>query len=77
MINWRKGPPPSLGWWPASNNRDAAVYRWWDGKRWSLSCFDVYTAEYAGYIAKTKVSNSGHLIEWTDRPEWWPESSKT
>ena len=77
MTKWHSGPPRSIGWWPASNNRGEGIYRWWDGKRWSLACGDSCTAEGAGVIAAVKVSNSGHLIEWTDRPKSWPSRSRT
>ena len=32
---WHKGPPPSIGWWPASRTGTRGFYRWWDGKQWS------------------------------------------
>lgn len=31
---WRSGPPPSVGWWPASKRGDPTVLRWWGGSNW-------------------------------------------
>ena len=76
MTTWRKGPPPSIGWWPASVRRNVGTLRWWDGKAWSLECWNGLTAEWAGHRAKCP-SPAQKAIEWTDRPAWWPERSKT
>lgn len=40
MTDWKKGPPPSEGWWPASRYRDLKVRRFYKlGKGWSLAVF--------------------------------------
>lgn len=33
---WRKGPPPTKGWWNASTERNPVARRWWNGRHWSL-----------------------------------------
>ena len=73
---WHKGPPPSVGWWPASMNRVSSVYRWWDGAGWSLACMQHASADTVLAISQTHASKRP-LIEWADRPAWWPERSKT
>lgn len=75
-MKWRKGPPPSIGWWPASYGRNADVLRWWDGSWWSIDAHPSYTAKKAAHFARN-VAILQEGIEWTDRPEWWPERSKT
>jgi hypothetical protein len=75
-MKWRKGPPPSIGWWPASYCRGANVLRWWNGAWWSLAAYSKMTAEQAAEQATVK-SDFHDAVEWTDRPAWWPERSKT
>lgn len=61
---WRKGPPPEIGWWPASiGGRFVDALRFWDGKSWSMFC----TPKQAGEFGQWKVSRPD--IQWTDR--WW------
>lgn len=75
---WHKGPPPSIGWWPASAMRDSTAYRWWDGTTWSLparSWHDIETVERLSNYAV--VLRASKQIEWTDRPADWPERSRT
>lgn len=77
MTTWHKGPPPSIGWWPASLTRDPECLRWWDGKHWGMPCFEgdeLWSVELeSGY----KVITYANEIEWTDRPASWPERSRT
>jgi hypothetical protein len=76
MTTWRKGPPPSIGWWPASWWQDEKVFRWWDGKRWSHPADAGFNAQQAAAEARKKEKDPEY-IEWTDRPAWWPERSRT
>lgn len=73
---WRSGPPPSIGWWPASYSCDPTILRWWDGEAWSYFCQRGDSTEY---IAKRAASHSElhESIRWTDRPARWPKRSKT
>lgn len=75
MTVWHKGPPPSLGWWPASDRRNAFALRWWNGKNWSIGVADWRNAREAGKCADAPAR--GGEIEWRDRPDDWPEHSKT
>ena len=76
MTTWHKGPPPSVGWWPASWWQDEKVFRWWDGKRWSHPAEEGFELHQVAATAALK-DPSQHEIEWKDRPASWPERSKT
>jgi hypothetical protein len=58
MTTWHKGPPPSIGWWPAGIFRDATILRWWNGKSWSTGAHVVYTAEEAAETAAVEATMS-------------------
>lgn len=76
MTKWRKGPPPSIGWWPASATRCALHFRWWDGSCWSVLSYSFDSATTAAFWAARRSSLQSD-IEWTDRPADWPERSRT
>lgn len=76
MTKWHKGPPPSIGWWPASYSRLASDLRWWNGRWWSSLLFEDDPVEFVADYAAVKAL-AQDLIEWTDRPDSWPERSKT
>ena len=66
---WRSGPPPEIGWWPADwwvVPRPECL-RWWDGRCWSGFALPQEDADLAGRQAacRTEIPN----IRWTDR--WW------
>lgn len=69
---WRKGAPPSVGWWPASYYRVPHDIRWWNGRFWSKPANAFHTAEQAAAIAVQAAAYSFD-VEWTDRPRDWPE----
>ena len=72
---WFSGPPPSLGWWPASMMRNKDSLRWWDGHEWSWMCvrgIDRITIDY-----RSARKSGNEEIEWTHRPKNWPARSKT
>ena len=75
MTTWHEGPPPSIGWWPASRSREPDLFRWWNGKWWSVPARSWMTEEQAEVTAKLKSAVND--IEWTDRPASWPERSRT
>lgn len=75
MTTWHKGPPPSIGWWPASRHRNPDILRWWNGKSWSTAAHVFCTAEEAAETAAVETTMSD--IEWADRPTSWPERSRT
>ena len=73
---WHKGPPPSVGWWPASRSRNPNMLRWWD-KVWSLPVHkNERSAERVARNAATPEPRPFD-IEWTDRPKSWPKRSHT
>jgi hypothetical protein len=75
MTTWYKGPPPSIGWWPASRRRNPDLLRWWNGRKWSQPVHIRMTAEEAAESAYVETFLDD--IEWTDRPASWPERSRT
>lgn len=77
MTTWHKGPPPSCGWWPCRGGK-RIVLRWWDGQRWSLAADQWQGALVAAWCAaRPEVDYMQPHIEWTKRPDWWPERSRT
>ena len=75
---WFDGLPPSIGWWPASVFENQTVLRWWNGRCWSVPVPVFCNAVEAGKKAEFVTTIEHHeFIRWTDRPESWPEWSKT
>ena len=70
-MKWRKGPPPAIGWWPASTVGDHEAIRWWDGHKWSKPAYPWDDLEYVGQMANTQSTGNLKTIQWTDR--WWEE----
>ena len=79
MTKWHSGPPPSLGWWPCKvkNQEPCGVLRWWNGKHWSWADRQGDSAEEAAGYASTPTSYYHFEIQWSDRPDSWPERSRT
>lgn len=65
---WRSGPPPSIGWWPASAGKWLTILRWWDGIKWS-EFVSVFEPEKNVKNAAEKPSRIEFGITWTD--QWW------
>jgi hypothetical protein len=76
-MKWHSGPPPSIGWWPASMGKNPDMLRWWDGKRWSEGAPCWVSAEEAARYAKKQNIGPSWAVQWTDRPASWPERSRT
>jgi hypothetical protein len=76
---WKKGPPPSIGWWPTKHYKQILVadYRWWNGEFWSWAAFAHESADKAARWAAKRETMHMDNIEWADRPADWPERSKT
>ena len=74
---WHSGPPPSVGWWPASVARDRYAIRWWDGRFWSRVCRKATPYTDVDRRASKKAAERQEYILWTDRPASWPARSKT
>lgn len=73
---WHSGPPPSCGWWPASRNRLADIYRYWNGRHWSRAVSRTCTAKFAATEA-AHIDPYQRDIKWADRPADWPEHART
>jgi hypothetical protein len=69
---WRDGPPPGIGWWPASiaATPDPQALRWWDGE-WSCVAYDSDSPKFAGLVAAKRAGYRNRLVRWTDR--WWED----
>ncbi len=66
---WRSGPPPGIGWWPAGHaNYPPTALRWGDGE-WSCVAFDFDSSDVAGFVASVRTGHDDRNIRWTDR--WW------
>lgn len=80
---WFKGVPPSIGWWPASMYCLSDRLRWWDGELWSVAVnieHDEKRVEFLmGILDRMPVAAADNQprIYWTQRPDTWPEASKT
>ena len=61
---WHKGPPPHVGWWPASSLRNLEMWRWWDGKAWSCAVSPESSLSFVIKNAKKRSVSTG--IEWND-----------
>lgn len=68
---WRSGPPPSVGWWPASAGFDPTNLRHWNGKFWSLSVKSWCSADDVSVASGERFYflREAPEIRWTDR--WW------
>ena len=74
---WKSGPPPSVGWWPASCFNDVSVIRWWNGRYWSADAYRHMSAYVAAERAEIRSVSPNNEIEWRDRPKSWLARSKT
>lgn len=75
---WHSGPPPSVGWWPASTFRYSSSIRWWDGKNWSREAQENMPIQMVlnrAYALPRVVTQDE--IEWQHRPASWPARSRT
>jgi len=75
-VKWKKGPPPSIGWWPSSVYSNDGLYRWWDGKYWSVPTTLYFSAIEAANRAATRSIGQAD-IRWAARPDSWPARSRT
>ena len=66
---WRSGPPPEIGWWPASICRDPTELRYWNGLHWSFLCDSKEGSNEARKSAREPSTFDCDFIRWTDR--WW------
>ena len=74
---WHKGPPPSIGWWPASRIGVRGFYRWWDGKQWSAPVNRHAAILDVAVAARSRTYAPQSSISWLPRPASWPARSLT
>lgn len=75
---WRSGPPPSVGWWPASLWGNEHCLRWWDGSVWSCTAYRGYSRYKVASMARGKMHpTTSAAITWLPRPKSWPDRSRT
>lgn len=64
------GPPPSIGWWPATIHGIRGPIRWWNGEHWSACAFKGESMEHVLKMAKTQAdSTTAEFIKWSH--PWW------
>lgn len=68
---WHNGPPPHIGWWNASNAHVKTVWRWWDGRRWSVLACEGDQPDTVAYCASIPTEFRGEIL-WND---YWPENA--
>jgi len=66
--DWHSGPPPEIGWWPASTDRDKSRLRWWNDEYWSKFATCTDTPRLAAFYAAQKDADQEN-IQWAER--WW------
>lgn len=64
---WSSGPPPEIGWWPASFTKDPRSLRYWNGQWWSYYVSDACDSKQAERVMSKKANQDGIL--WCQR--WW------
>lgn len=69
LNGWHVGPPPSIGWWPASIYGEIGVLRFWDGQFWSWPVDKTCDMIEVATMAERPSSNPNIL--WTQRPADW------
>jgi len=73
---WHSGPPPSVGWWPASTMENESVIRWWNGTYWSFP-LDRLCRPHEITLYSSLESSCQRTIRWRHRPKNWPAHSYT
>jgi len=61
---WHAGPPPHVGWWNASMNKDELCWRWWDGAQWSIPAWPNTHMTCVVEAARTPSLFQGEM-QWT------------
>lgn len=64
---WNTGNPPAQGWYEASVQRKPRLYRWWNGKNWSVFSLRTMGRFQAAVRATYAFSPSpGDVMYWRD-----------
>lgn len=70
---WHDGPPPHIGWWQASFNKNPAYWRWWDGEKWTNAAHESDKASYAASVVSAKYRVAHGCVRWT---YYWPKNAR-
>jgi len=65
---WHIGPPPEIGWWPASGYDDINSLRFYDGRLWSEAIYEDDPLSMVEFLGNLPARNQEE-IKWTER--WW------
>lgn len=68
---WHKGSPPHIGWWNASFLKEPRIWRWWNGKAWSVS--SLAWQLQAPVRTEAELEMLQGRIEWTD---YYPDNAR-
>jgi hypothetical protein len=64
------GPPPSIGWWPATIHGLISPIRWWNGENWSACAFkDDHMKQVIRMAATPADPITAKDIKWAQ--PWW------
>lgn len=64
LTDWQSGPPPMVGEWNASNQKDSHMRRWWDGWEWSGLYYEAMSEPFRNVRASIKYGTNQNLIQW-------------
>ena len=64
---WRRGTPPIAGWYPASTCGNRNIWRWWNGRHWSVFVTEHANASDASACARHRSFES---LEGKNRVRW-------
>lgn len=62
--SWHFGPPPFIGWWNASTERDERARRFWDGDGWSAPVYADDPVEHAQSAVAADAACDEGSVEW-------------
>jgi len=67
---WKHGSPPHIGWWQVSRDGlNVDVWRWWNGKEWSLPVHASSVAPMPTYGVQFRREQ----LMWSD---YWPADAR-
>lgn len=66
---WQSGPPPNVGWWPASIGDDVRVLRFWNGEFWSDWVVPYSSIQQVEMRCCHEALSPQSEIRWAQR--WW------
>lgn len=69
---WQEGPPPHVGWWNASWNKGEWIWRWWDGKVWSMPSLRHFPIKNVVHNAMCPDNPKVNIL-WTD---YYPKDAR-